>query len=230
MHALRRRMPVLVALLATLVVMSACMPLPRVIAPGAAPGYAPGIAPGIAPKSTRVLDRRAIGVSLYGSVLAWSRADLERDLDRVRAMGATWVRIPFNWVTLEMHGRGQYEWASADRIVAAANARHLHIDAVVSYTPGWARPAGRPGTDAPTNLDDYARFMHAIVARYAPRGVHTWEVWNEPNLVSMWTPKPNVARYTALLKKAYTAIKHADHSSVVLTGGLSPGYDAPDRT
>ena len=47
-----------------------------------------------------VLNRANVGVSFYGSVLSWSRADLTNDLDRVRAMGATWVRIPMNWVTL----------------------------------------------------------------------------------------------------------------------------------
>jgi hypothetical protein len=70
--------------------------------------------------------------------------------------------------------------------------------------------------------------MHQLVARYAPRGVHTYEVWNEPNLVSMWTPNPNAAKYAALLKVAYPAIKSADRNSTVLTAGLSPAWDAPD--
>src|SRR4051812_545275 len=212
---------VVVALLA------GCSP---VVAPASSPVRAPQRATTL-PRPTSLSDRldgREVGVSLYGSVLGWSRADLRRDLDRVRAMGATWVRVPFNWVTLEMHGRGQYNWGPGDAIVDEANARHLRVLAVVSYTPGWARPAGRPGTDPPTDLDDYARFMRAAATRYSPRGVHHWEVWNEPNLDSMWTPQPNAAKYTALLKKAYPAIKQADPRAVVLSAGLSPGYDAPD--
>src|SRR5690242_9242743 len=85
-------------------------------------------------KPAPVLNRANAGVSFYGSVLSWSRADLASDLDRVRAMGATWVRIPLNWVTLEQQ-RHQYNWGPADTIVAEAAARHLKIDAVVSYTP-----------------------------------------------------------------------------------------------
>jgi polysaccharide biosynthesis protein PslG len=204
---------------------------------GCVPGRLPaGAAPARTkptPKPTSaapLLQGRNVGVSLYGSVLGWPRADLRRDLDRVRNMGATWVRVPFNWVTLEMHRRGEYNWGPADTIVEEANARHLRIVAVVSYTPGWARPAGRPGTDPPTNLGDYARFMRDAAARYGPKGVHHWEVWNEPNLTSMWTPKPDAAKYTALLKKAYTAVKGADPNAVVMTAGLSPAWDAPDGT
>jgi polysaccharide biosynthesis protein PslG len=178
----------------------------------------------------RPLDGRNVGVSLYGSVFEWSSADLARDLDRIEHMGATWVRVPFNWVTLEMHGRGQYNWAPADALMRATNARHLRVLAVVSYTPAWARPAGRPATDPPTNLDDYARFVGALASRYGPRGLHHFEIWNEPNLTNMWTPKPDPARYTALLREADRAIKRADRRAVVLTAGLSPASDAPDGT
>jgi hypothetical protein len=177
-----------------------------------------------------VLDGRNVGVSLYGSVMEWSPADLARDLDRIGHMGATWVRVPFNWVTLEMHGRGQYNWSPADTLMRAANARHLHVLAVVSYTPAWARRPGRPATDPPTNLDDYARFVGALAARYGPRGLHHFEVWNEPNITSMWTPKPDAAKYTALLRKAYPAIKRADRRAVVLTAGLSPASNTSDGT
>ncbi len=219
-----RRAWALIVLFAALLTMTACMPVTAAPVVGRAPKPA---AKPVASAHPRALDGRGVGVSLYGSVLEWSQTDLRHDLDHVRGMGAKWVRVPFNWISIETQ-RGQYNWAPVDRVVAAANARHLHIEAVVSYTPQWARPAGRPGTDPPTNLNDYANFMSKIVARYAPRGVHTWEVWNEPNIASMWTPKPNAAAYTALLKKAYVAIKRSDRKSVVLTAGLSPAYNAPD--
>jgi hypothetical protein len=178
-----------------------------------------------------LLNGASVGVSFYGSVLSWSRTDLDKDFDRLHAMGATWVRIAMNWVTLEPQPH-QYMWGLSDQIVADASARHIKIDAVVSYTPAWAREASRTskGTDPPTNLSDYANFMQALVARYAPRGVHTFEVWNEPNIVSMWTPKPDAAKYAALLKVAYPAIKHADPRATVLAAGLSPAWDSPDGT
>jgi hypothetical protein len=169
-----------------------------------------------------------VGVSLYGNVLEWSPATLATEFARVKAMGATWVRVPMNWVSLEMHGKGRYEWWASDRVVDAARKEGLRILGVVSYTPAWARPAGTPATNPPNDPDDYARFVAALADRYAPLGVHHWEIWNEPNVPFMWTPKPDPARYTTLLRKAFSAIKREDRRAVVLSAGLSPGWDAPD--
>jgi hypothetical protein len=52
--------------------------------------------------------------------------------------------------------------------------------------------------------------------------VHSYEVWNEPNQSGAWTPKPDAAAYTLLLKAAYPAIKAADPQSTVMTGGTGP--------
>jgi hypothetical protein len=175
-----------------------------------------------------VTDGRNFGFSYYGSILANSKAQTNADFDREKAIGGTWVRLAFNWSTLEMHGKGQYNWGPADNLVAAANAHGFNVDAVVSYAPGWARPAGSNDIAPPTKASDYGDFMAAAAKRYAPLGVHTWEIWNEPNLFAMWSPKPNVAKYTALLKAAYPRIHAADPNATVLTGGMSPAYDAPD--
>jgi hypothetical protein len=200
-----------------------------IVLPADAP--AASAAAGHAPKpkaSAPTLPRSRVGVSLYGSVLEWSPSDLNADLDRLANMGATWVRMPLNWVSLETWHKGSINWTPADRVVNAARQRHLNIDAVVSYTPPWARNAGRPSTDPPNNPDDYADFVRALARRYAPLGLHTWEIWNEPNISAMWTPKPNAAAYARLLRKAYTAIKQIEPNATVLSAGLSPAADASD--
>jgi polysaccharide biosynthesis protein PslG len=175
-----------------------------------------------------VTDGRQVGFSLCGCILSTPAAERNADLDRIKAVGATWVRLDFNWTTLEMHGKGQFNFGPADDIVRAANARGLQIDAEVSYTPYWARPAGSLPTTPPTRLADYSEFLHAAVRHFAPMGVHTWEIWNEPNMQQMWSPRPDVAKYAQLLKLAYPAIKSADPSATVVTAGMSPAYDAPD--
>ncbi len=53
-------------------------------------------------------------------------------------------------------------------------------------------------------------------------GVHTYEVWNEPNLAGFWKPVADPVRYTELLKAAYLAIKQADPLATVVSGGLAP--------
>jgi hypothetical protein len=53
-----------------------------------------------------------------------------------------------------------------------------------------------------------------------------FEIWNEPNISAFWVPKPDPAAYTADLQAAYTAIKQADPSATVISGGLSPAVNS----
>jgi hypothetical protein len=104
----------------------------------------------------------------------------------------------------------------------------MSVIGLVVYTPAWARPAGTNSHVPPTDNANYARFASAAATRYSAKGVHTWELWNEPNLSNFWQPKPDAAAYTALLKAGYAAIKAVDPSSTVLSAGLSPAVDAAD--
>jgi Glycosyl hydrolase catalytic core len=71
----------------------------------------------------------------------------------------------------------------------------------------------------------YAARAERIVRRYAPLGVHHYEIWNEPNLVQTWPtaddPDRATTEYMALVRAAYPRIKAADPRSVVLVGALS---------
>ena len=62
--------------------------------------------------------------------------------------------------------------------------------------------------------------MRTLVSRYK-HAVHHWEVWNEPDNNLFWKPAPNPREYADLLKTAYKAIKEADPSALVLSGGVS---------
>ena len=152
-------------------------------------------------------------------------ADLDRELDGVAATGSHWLRVDFPWSGLEGAGRGQYSWAPADRLVAAANARGIQLLALVAYTPAWDRPAGTTDHYQPTDPTAYAEFVAAAAQRYAPLGVHDWEIWNEPNMRDFWAPQPDVARYTQLLRLGSAAIHSVDHSAFVVSAGLSPALD-----
>jgi hypothetical protein len=129
-----------------------------------------------------------------------------------------------------MHGRGTYNWAPADRVITEAKRRHLQVMPDIAYTPAWARHnTGRP-TDPPSSPIYFGQFMAAMTKRYAPRGIHYWEIWNEPNLSTMWTPRPNATQYVALLKAAYFGIHINDSRATVVTGGLSPAVTTKDRS
>jgi polysaccharide biosynthesis protein PslG len=174
-------------------------------------------------RTTATFDRA--GFSIGGGFHNESATEMGRDLDSMKAAGGRWARIDVNWAVIQAAGRSSYNWAPFDRVVSGARSHGLSVLAEIIYTPSWARPAGTTPETPPTSLADYANFARAAVARYAPLGVHAYEIWNEPNNAAFWAPKPDVARYTAMLRAAYPAINAADPSAVVVTGGTSPASD-----
>lgn len=161
------------------------------------------------------------GVAAGGNMHNLGAGELGRELDTYRAGGARWIRIDINWQLIQRDGPDSFDWSSFDRVVQAAEARGLSVLGGILYTPDWARPAGTDGTHPPSDLATYARFAAAVAAHYAPMGVHTWEIWNEPN-GGFWKPSPDPERYARMLELAYPAIKAADPSAFVVSAGLSP--------
>jgi hypothetical protein len=159
-----------------------------------------------------------------------SDTDLARDLDGMAATGARWFRIDFYWPTIQAGGPNSWNWSETDRVVKAAIDRGLEILAMPAYSPTWARPLGASDHHPPLDPDTYARFVYAAVKRYAPLGVHTWEIWNEPNTSAFWPPKPDPVAYTQLLRRAYVSIKSADSTAFVVSAGLAGGLDRSDGT
>jgi hypothetical protein len=59
-------------------------------------------------------------------------------------------------------------------------------------------------------------------------GLHAWEIWNEPNTAQFYRPAPNATHYAALLRAVSPAIKAADPSATIVTGGLAPAAEVND--
>ena len=163
------------------------------------------------------------GISV-GATLSWlNKTDLNAELTDIQSLGVGWVRYDFEWDQIQSGGKTSYDWAVTDRVVKAIIAHHMQVLPVVAYTPTWARPAGCASMMcAPADPADYAAFAKAVAAHYGPMGVHTYEIWNEPNIHGFWQPAPNVAAYSALLKGAYGAIKSVDPTATVVSAGLAP--------
>ena len=83
----------------------------------------------------------------------------------------------------------------------------------------------RPGPLCPARVSRPVSrsIASALAARYARKGVQTFEIWNEPNNAIYWQPAPNPVAYTADLIAAYKAIKKVDSSSLVLIWWACPG-------
>jgi hypothetical protein len=155
-----------------------------------------------------------------GSIQNEDATTLGRDLDVLGSTRTTWVRFDINWAQIQGGGPSSYNWTAIDRVASGIVARGMKPLGVIVFTPSWARPSGTTG-HYPPNPAQYAAFAKTAAAHYEALGVHAFEVWNEPNITNFWET-PNVAAYTQVLKAAYPAIKSADPSATVITGGTAP--------
>ncbi|WP_371497930.1 cellulase family glycosylhydrolase [Kitasatospora sp. NBC_00374] len=174
-------------------------------------------------------DKLRIGIA-YGDTLTWAKDDeLAIGLDDAVNSGSQWVRVDLSWRNIQPESSKRYEWQRFDRVVTAARARGLTVLPVIGYTPRWAQKVSCPGNDQscpPANPETFAAFAAEAVKRYAPQGVHTWEIWNEPN-IPFWAPKPDPVGYTELLKATTKSMRKADPQAFLVMGGLAAvGTDA----
>lgn len=145
-------------------------------------------------------------------------ASVDQALDRMQALGVQNIRIGVPWAGVEP-ADGYYDWSSVDAMVNAADARGMGVLAVVSTSPAWTRGANTTVYAPPSDPNAYAAFLRTLSSRYAGK-IGAYEVWNEPNYYVAYSPAPDAAGYTALLKAAYPAIKAGDPNAEVIGGVL----------
>lgn len=169
---------------------------------------------------------RELGFGLsFGDTLTWSTdAELGRALDDAADLGVHWVRVDLSWRNIQPDSPSQYLWERFDRVVDAADKRGLEVLPTIGYTPRWAAAADCGSTSQtcpPADDDQFAAFAGAAAERYSARGVHTWEIWNEPNIRPFWHTGPDAERYAGLLKAASRSVRSADSKAYLLLGGLA---------
>ncbi len=160
-------------------------------------------------------------------------ATIGRQFDLMSAMGLSWVRVDLSWAWIETVP-GQYDWTSVDTFVDEAQAHRINVLAVVATTPPWARSPDSSENENPPysraeDLSKLQSFVQTAVSRYFPRGLRTWEVWNEPNIEHFWPSSPDANEYGELFRVVASAIRGVDHGATLLTGGLSPKYDGSNN-
>lgn len=151
--------------------------------------------------------------------------------------GAGWERILFLWSAIQPNGPD--DWNSfqvPDALLEAAQAAGREVVGVLKSTPAWAtdgpavsgvpRGLGLPPDDS-GNL--WAGFVRKVVTYYAPKGVHRWVIWNEPEIdpgVTGHEWSGSVDDYAKLLRVAYLVAKTADPQARIHLAGLSYWHDA----
>jgi polysaccharide biosynthesis protein PslG len=164
------------------------------------------------------------------------RADVDREIALLRQAGVRWIRANVNWAGLEPDHKGEInEWLLAEYDYAIDRAHEAGLQVLMPIADGvpyWA--SDDPGkyvdgygtprwevTYRPQDVSDYGDFVRFVVGHFAPKGVHTYMIWNEPNHPRFWPSGPDAADYVPMLRAGYTAAKAASPEATVLLGGLS---------
>jgi hypothetical protein len=155
------------------------------------------------------------------------------------------LRILVTWlVTDPSPAPDDYDWSGVDPIVGQAASNGIRVLPFLYGTPSWAAneldgvdcEAGECATFPPTSeeaLDAWAGWVGDLVDRYGPNGqyweenpdipkepIRDWQIWNEQNSPSFWTPAPDVEGYANLVGAAEEAIHERDPDAEVILGGM----------
>lgn len=168
----------------------------------------------------------------------YAPATIASELSALRQTGATLARSDALWEATEptppSGGAHRYDWAFDDSIAAGLAAAGLRWLPIIDYSAPWAESVPGREHSPPTSPADYAAYAAAVAGRYGPRGrfwsahpglqpqpADTYEVWNEPDNGSFWSPRPDAARYAELYLRARAAIHTVQPGARVLVGGLT---------
>jgi hypothetical protein len=203
-----------------------------------------------AAKAPKKVPAGFVGVVGDGPLLHDPSVDLSNQFDRMVNNGTQSLRIMFNWSQAQPYPSmdkvppdeaARYrdengvptDYTFTDQIVSAAAQRHLALLPEVQVAPGWA--ARHPGQFAspPSDPEQYAAFMGALVRRYGPGGsfwtehpeyiaqpIRYWQIWNEPSFNTFWSDQPFAQDYVALVHSARIAVKSIDPGAKIVLAGL----------
>lgn len=189
----------------------------------------PGNRGGASVRSTPVIETASINPSSAtigfadSDLYFMSPDDINRTLDLAQQTGVSTLRILVPWAFVQP-SPDQWDWGVVDTMVDSAQAHGMSVLAALNSTPAWATPPSIvPYSGRPDSAAAYGDFAATAAGRYRGR-ISAYEIWNEANSVLFWTPNPDPAAYTELLKAAYPRIKAADPAATVVGAGLAPVF------
>jgi hypothetical protein len=102
----------------------------------------------------------------------------------------------------------------------AYRAHDIQVLPILNYGAAW-KNAEAPASDAERR--EWAEYVRRVVGRY--KGfANQWEVWNEPNVLPFWGPRPNVEDYAKLLRVTAEAARDVN-PEVRLVAFATAGLD-----
>ncbi|HYJ20518.1 MAG TPA: hypothetical protein VEW07_00690 [Solirubrobacterales bacterium] len=156
----------------------------------------------------------------------------QRDFERMRGLGLT-LRMPLFWFQVEPE-RGRYDFSVPDQVIGEAARRGVRVLPFVYGSPLWlSADSARPPLGDARARGAWTAFLARVVDRYGPAGefwkdrparlpIRRWQVWNEPNFVVFWQPRPSPAGYADLLRLSARVIRQRDPDATIVAAGVAP--------
>jgi hypothetical protein len=155
-----------------------------------------------------------------------------KDYERMHGVVGT-IRIPIFWFQVEP-SPGEYRFADLDQEIADAADTGIRILPFVYGTPPWVNAdSARPPLATLAAERDWTGFLRKLVQRYGSHGdfwrgraarmpIRRWQIWNEPNFLLFWRPRPSPSSYARLLRISAQAIRGEDARANIVTAGVAP--------
>jgi len=157
---------------------------------------------------------------LYG----YQGAKAERYMPQLRQLGARNTKIYVFWNQIEPE-KGQYDWSAVDAFVDQLHSPGEGLIAVFSSSMWATRRASAMLPPSPAkNMDDYYRFIHALVLHCKGR-VRYWQNDAEPNDPIYWSGTRE--EFAEELRVFHKAVKDADPAAIVVAGGYDGLFNPP---
>jgi hypothetical protein len=142
------------------------------------------------------------------------------------------LRVPVYWADCEPQAE-QFDFAALDAIVGEAARKGVRVLPFVYGSPAWLRAdPGLPPLGSARAKAVWTGFLRALVGRYGPRGsfwrgraalpIRSWQIWNEPNFLVFWRPRPSPSGYAHLLELSARAIHGPDPGARIVAAGVAP--------
>ncbi|MDR1283761.1 MAG: hypothetical protein LBK99_23530 [Opitutaceae bacterium] len=146
----------------------------------------------------------------------WSRLDTL--VERVGQAGMTWLREDFSFPRI-LTRDGQRDFSGFDVLVDRLGRAGVGMVGILTAYASDLRQKDH-GDIVPIHEhpEAWRIYVRAMVGRYHDRVRH-WVIWNEQD-GGFWSPKPDAAQYTKILKIAHDEIRRIDPGAKIITGGL----------
>ncbi len=125
----------------------------------------------------------------------------------LRQAGVRWLRYFPEWHVIQPR-RDQWNWSTADALVADTRANHIHLTAVWAYFTPWASADGGTRKGPIKDITYWREYVRATATRYR-KDIKYWEVWNEFN-GGFYEGQNKVRDYADLVVDAYNTVKRID--------------------